>query len=82
MTKPSFRVVDLITTDQDRKFEPAGRLASVIIDLIQKQTNCRPNDLKAIGFPADEVDAHFHMAQALASVELKLMSAPAFSEDE
>ncbi len=82
MRTAPFRVVDLITTDQDRKFEPAGRLATAIIDLLQEEKDCRPTDLKAIGFEPDEVDAYWHMARALAFVELRLMSGSAPHEGE
>lgn len=73
MNTPTFHIVDLITTDPDRKFEPAGRLASAIIGVLQRQENCYPTDLKAVGFEAEEIDAHWHMAHTLAMVELKLM---------
>jgi hypothetical protein len=74
MNHAPFLVVDLITTDEDRKFEPAGRMASAIIDLLQRQKVCRPLDLTVMGFAPGEVEDYWHMAHALAAVELKLMS--------
>jgi len=72
--EPSLFVVDLITTDEDKKFAPAGRMAAAIIKITHKNGSCSPQDLSAKGFTPDEVLAHWHMAQSLASVELKLMS--------
>ncbi len=74
MKNTTLRVVDLVTTDEDRKFEPAARMASAILDLLQRRNDCRPHDLTAVGFSSDEVSAHWHLAHSLASVELALMS--------
>lgn len=73
MTSSPIRVIDLITTDHDKKFEPAGCLASAIVSLLQQKRQCRPSELVAIGFAAEEVDAYWHMAHALALVEIHLM---------
>ncbi len=70
----SLRIVDCITTHQDRKFEPAGRMADAIIELTQTNGDCLPQDLNGVGFTPDEVAQHWHMAKSLADVELKLMS--------
>jgi hypothetical protein len=67
-------VIDLVTTETDRKFEPAGRMAATVIEIIQEQGDCLPHDLKGRGFSLDEIAAHFHMAYSLANVELKLMN--------
>ncbi len=67
-------VVDLVTTDENKKFEPAGRMATAIIEITQENGGCLPQDLNARGFTPDEVASHWHMAKALAAVEMNLMS--------
>lgn len=67
-------VVDLITTDRDKKFAPAGRMATAILEIIQKQGCCLPQDLNEKGFTSDEIVQHWHMAHSLANVELNLMN--------
>ena len=69
---PALQVVDLISTGEGSKFAPAGHMASAIIEITNKQGGCLPQDLNAKGFTPDEVAAHWHMAQSLASVELRL----------
>jgi hypothetical protein len=71
---PSMFVVDLVTTNEDKKFAPAGRMATVIIDITEEQGGCLPQDLNAHGFSPDEVAQHWHMAKSLADVEMKLMN--------
>jgi len=66
-------VVDLITTDEDQKFAPAGRMATVIIEIIQKQRGCLPQDLNERGFTVEEVSQYWRMASSLVTVEMKLM---------
>jgi len=73
MNNSSIVVVDLITTDTDKRFAPAGRMATAIIDMTRKQGGCLPQDLNAHGFSPDEVAQHWRMAKALADVEMKLM---------
>lgn len=69
----ALRVVDLITSDEDKKFAPAGRMASAIIEIVQENGGCLPQDLHARGFTPAEVAQHWHMARSLAAVEIKLM---------
>ena len=71
--QPSLRVVDLITTDANKTYEPAGRMAEAIIAHTQIHGRCLPQDLNAYGFSPDHIATHWHLAQALAAVELKLM---------
>jgi hypothetical protein len=73
-SEPFIHVVDLITSDEDKKFAPAGRMATAIIEIIQEQGGCLPQDLNAKGFTPDEVAKYYHMAKALAAVEMKLMN--------
>lgn len=68
----SFCVVDLVTSDEDGKFAPAGRMAAAIIEVMEENGACLPQDLNAKGFTPAEVAQHWHMAKALADVELKL----------
>ena len=68
------QVVDLITTDQDKKYEPAGRLATAIVEIVQEQGDCLPQDLFEKGFSPREVFQHWHMALSLANVEINLMN--------
>ena len=67
-------VVDLITSDEDKKFAPAGRMAAAIIEVTQENGGCLPQDLNARGFTSAEVSQHWHMARSLAEVEMKLMN--------
>ena len=71
-SEPPVRVVDLITSDEDKKFEPAGRMAEAIIQITKEQGGCLPQDLNGKGFTPDEVAQYWHMAKSLAVVELKL----------
>jgi hypothetical protein len=74
----ALRVVDLVGPD-DKKYEPAGRMALAIIELTQKNGGCLPQDLNERGFTPDEVADHWHMAKSLADVELKLMNKDKFN---
>lgn len=69
----SIRIIDLVTTDEDKKFEPAGRMAAAMIEVMQTNGDCLPQDLNEMGFSPAEVAQHWHMAKALAAVEIKLM---------
>ena len=66
-------VIDLITTHDDQKFAPAGHMASEIINITEEKGECCAQDLMIKGFAAEEVAQYWHMAQSLASVEIKLM---------
>ena len=74
MIAAAIRVVDLVTTDEDKKFEPAGRMAAAIIEITHEKGGCLPQDLNEKGFTPAEVAQNWHMAQSLAAVEMKLMS--------
>ena len=71
--QPTIRVVDLITSDEDKTFAPAGRMAATIIEIMQENGGCLPQDLNAKGFTPDEVAQHWHLAKSLAEVEMKLL---------
>jgi hypothetical protein len=72
--EPTIRVVDLVTSGDDRKFAPAGRMAAAIIEITQESGGCLPQHLNAKGFTPAEVAQHWHLAKSLAEVEMKLMS--------
>ena len=72
---PFLQVVDLVTTNQDKRFAPAGRMASAIIEITLENGACLPQDLNDKGFAPDEVAQHWHMAKSLAAVEMRLMGA-------
>jgi hypothetical protein len=67
------RIVDLVSSDDDRTYEPAARMAAAIVEISRKNGDCLPQDLNQKGFSPDAVAAHWHMAKSLAAVELKLM---------
>ena len=75
--EPTMFVIDLITTDKDKRFAPAGRMATAIMEITQEQGGCLPQDLNEKGFAPDEVAKYWHMAKSLAEVEIKLMSGKA-----
>ena len=72
--REQIRVVDLVTTDEDQKFAPAAGMAGTILEIIQKHGRCTPCDLNEKGFTPDDIKRHWHMAYALARVELNLLS--------
>ncbi|MDE1902049.1 MAG: hypothetical protein KGI37_10470 [Alphaproteobacteria bacterium] len=76
----ALQVIDLMTTSEGECFAPAGRMASVIIDITQKCGDCLPQDLLVNGFAIGEIRAHWHMAKSLASVEMSLMASSITSE--
>lgn len=69
----SIHIVDLVSDNNDKKYEPAGRMAAAIVDIMRQQGGCLPQDLNAKGFTPDEVATHWHLAKSLAAVELKLL---------
>lgn len=66
-------VIGLLTTNDDKKFAPAARMAAAIIEITQELGGCLPQDLNKKGFAPEEVYQHWHMASSLATVEMKLM---------
>lgn len=72
-SEPALRIVDLVTTDENKRFAPAGRMAAAIIEITREKGGCLPQDLNERGFTPDEVAMHWHMAKSLAAVEIKLM---------
>ena len=65
-------VIDLVSDNPENKFAPYQRMANAIIDLTRKNGECFPKDLLRFGFSKEETDERWHMANAMANVELKL----------
>ena len=70
---PTVRVVDLVSADGNKKYEPAGRMAAAIIEIMEIKGQCDPQDIRERGFTSDELGKHWHLAQSLAEVELRLI---------
>jgi hypothetical protein len=66
-------VIDLSSENPENKFAPYQRMAKAIVDLTRKNGGCVPQDLLALGFTREETVDRWHMAHAMAAVELKLM---------
>ena len=66
-------VVDLVSGDNDKRYEPAGLMAAAIIEIMQENGDCLPQDLNAKGFTPDAVTKHWHLAKSLAAIEINLM---------
>ena len=67
----SSRIVDLITTATDKRFEPVAHMADEIVMLTLQQGECTPQALVSKGFVQQDVISLWHFANALAAVELK-----------
>ena len=69
----SVQIIDLVSSDDNKRYEPAGRMAAAIIEITQEHGGCLPQDLNIRGFTAVEVDKHWHLAKAIAAVEFRLL---------
>src|SRR5262245_26897916 len=58
----TMRVVDLETSDPERKFSKVERMATAIVETIREQGGCLPHDLVVRGFTRGEIDRHWVMA--------------------
>ena len=67
------QVIELIGAGFDNKFAPYLRMANVIIELTRKHGDCLPQDLLPFGYSKEETDERWHLAHAMATVELRLM---------
>ena len=65
------RIVDQITTETDKRFEPVARMADAIVKTMQETGDCEQRDLLALGFAQQDVAALWHFANALAVIELR-----------
>lgn len=66
------QVIDFIGIEFDKKYAPYQRMANAIIDLTRENGECFPNDLLQFGFSKEETEERWHMASAMANVELRL----------
>lgn len=67
-------VLDLVTSDETKKFAPATSMALAIIEATLERGKCQTEDLYRKGFAPDEVALHEPMAQLLATVEMQFMN--------
>ncbi len=66
------RIVDLVSDNDNKRYEPAARMAEAMIDIIRDKSDCLPQDLNDKGFTPDEIAQHWHLAKSLAAVELRM----------
>lgn len=66
-------IVDLVSDNPEHTFALYQRMASAIIELTRAHGGCLPQDLLPLGFTREETVDQWHMAHAIASVELKLL---------
>jgi hypothetical protein len=66
-------VINLLGVAFDEKYAPYQRMANVIIKLTRKHGDCLPQDLLPFGFSKADLDERWHLAHAMANVELRLM---------
>ena len=57
------------------KFAARRAHGNAIVEIMREQGGCLPQDLAAKGFTYEEIDRHWAMAKALATVELKITDA-------
>lgn len=67
------QVIDFVGGDLDKKFAPYQRMANIIIHLTLWHGGCQQEDLLPLGFSEEETKDRWHMAHAMAAIELKLM---------
>ncbi len=64
-------IVDQITTETDKRFEPVARMADAIVKITLKSGCCEQRDLLVLGFPHQDVATLWHFANALAVIEIR-----------
>lgn len=67
------QVVNFVVSELDRKFAPYQHMANVIIHLTRIHGECLPVDLLPLGYSKEEMSERWHMASAMAAVELRLI---------
>ena len=75
-------VIDIFGGDPNHKYAPCQRMANAIVKHIKEHGGCEPDDLHAIGFTREETAAHWHMAKAMASIELKWLDMDELPEEK
>jgi len=66
-------VIDLISDNPANKFAPHQRMANAIVAHTRQHGVSTPQDMFGLGFTQQEVTEQWHMAYAMAEVELKLL---------
>jgi hypothetical protein len=69
-------VTNLVSGKPESKFARYERMAKAIVELTKKNGGCLPQDLLQHDFTKQETIDLWHMANAMAEVELKLMKNP------
>jgi hypothetical protein len=69
----AIRITEPVSNGQEDKFAPYERMATTIVELTKKNGGCLPQDMLQHGFTTQETLELWHMANAMAEVELKLM---------
>lgn len=69
------QVAELAGLKLGRKFVPYQRMAGAIIALTNENGDCEPKDLLSLGYSTEATKERWHMAHAMAAVELRLMEA-------
>lgn len=70
-------VVNLISSDPEKRFAVHQRMAAAIVDVTKEKGGCLPQDLLERGFTKEETIEQWHMANAMAVIELKIMNSQA-----
>lgn len=68
-------VVDPVSENSKNKYAPYERMATAIVKITKENGGCLPHNLLEKGFTRQETVDLWHMAQAMAEIELKLMAA-------
>jgi hypothetical protein len=67
-------VIDVMNENPHNKFAPYQRMATAIVEVTKEKGGCLPQDLLEKGFTKEETIDRWHMAHAMAEIELKLMN--------
>lgn len=73
-TRPALRIADTIGIDLGGKYAVYKRLANGILHVTRQTGACTEQDLLPLGFRKEEISERWHMARAMADVELRLMA--------
>ena len=73
---------NIVSDKPENKFAPYERMAAAIFNLTKKNGECWPQDLLQHGFTKQETIDLWHMANAMALVELRLMESQNMTESK
>ena len=77
MMAKSMLIIDLMNESPSKRFSIYQHMATTIVDLTRENGGCLPQDLLQHGFTKEETVELWHMAHAMAEVELKHMESNA-----